>query len=211
MNTFEELLFQNNNFFSAIFFQNHYFFRDKHLPRNRTLRTGNSLVQLPFGTATNRRYLQKSYFWRQILLHSINFFKKARFWKKLLFQKSNIPHDLFFQESYLFNGFFINRYLLQQLHFQKSCFFRTYIFRRVKSFHSYTSYYLVINWVSQFKCKRSFVQFKCESSFLCIYYCSKSHHRQSLFNQLATQSAAELLLCNEPTFRVSYFFRVSTF
>ena len=101
---------------------------------------------------------------------------------------------------------FSEKLLFQNIHFQKS-----YYFTGALLFHSYTSYYLVINWVSQFKCKRSFVQFKCESSFLCIYYCSKSHHRQSLFNQLATQSAAELLLCNEPTFRVSYFFRVSTF
>ena len=45
-------------------FQNSYFFRAKVLPRNHTLRIGNSLVQLPFGTATHRIYLQKSYFFK---------------------------------------------------------------------------------------------------------------------------------------------------
>ena len=128
MNTFEELLFQNNHFFSAIFFQSSYFFRAKFLPTNHTLRIGNSLVQLPFGTVTNRSYLQKRYFTfsKQILLHCINFFKKAKFWKKLLFQKSNIPHYLFFLDGYLFHNFFINRYLLQ-----KSYIFTTYLFRGV--------------------------------------------------------------------------------
>ena len=90
---FEELLFQNGHFFSAIFFKIAIFSELKLLPRKHTLRIGNSLVQLPFGTATYRRYLEKSYtFSKQILLHSINIFKKARFWEQLLFQKSNIPH-----------------------------------------------------------------------------------------------------------------------
>ena len=87
MNTFEELLFQNNNFFSAIFFQNHYFFRDKHLPRNRTLRTGNSLVQLPFGTATNRRYLQKSYFFEADSFAQHQFFQKSKILEKATFSE----------------------------------------------------------------------------------------------------------------------------
>ena len=128
MNIFEELLFQNNHFFSAIFFQNSYFFRSKLLPTNHTLRIRNSLVQLPFGTVTNRSYLQERYFTfsNQILLHCINFLKKAKFWKKLLFQKSSVLHYLFFLEGYLFNDFFVNRYLLQ-----KSCIFTTYLFRRV--------------------------------------------------------------------------------
>ena len=69
------------------FFQNSYFQRAKHLPSNHILRIGNS-----FGIVTySRGTLSK-----QILLHSINFFKKARFWKKLLFQKINLPDYLLF-------------------------------------------------------------------------------------------------------------------
>ena len=59
---FEELLFQNSHFFPAFFSQNIYLFRAKLLPRNQSLRAGNSLLQLPFRTATHRRQLQKSYF-----------------------------------------------------------------------------------------------------------------------------------------------------
>ena len=70
----EQLLLQNSCFFwgapfsrtvtfsQHCFFQNSYFFRVKLLPRNHPLRTGNYLVQLPFGTATHKIYLQKSYF-----------------------------------------------------------------------------------------------------------------------------------------------------
>ena len=54
--------FQNSHFFQHCFFQNSYFFRAKLLPRNHTLRIGNFLRQLPFGTATHRIYLQKNYF-----------------------------------------------------------------------------------------------------------------------------------------------------
>ena len=111
----QELLFHNSSFFRVAAFlrrsffrtatfsqhisQNSYFFRAKLLSRNHTLRIGNSLVQLPFRTATHRRYLQKSYFSKQVLLHSIDFFKKARFWKKLLFHKSKISHYRLFLES----------------------------------------------------------------------------------------------------------------
>ena len=82
----EQLLLQNSCFFwggpfsrtvtfsQHCFFQNSYFFRAETLRRNGTLRIGNSLVQLPFGTATHRR----ATFWKQILLRSINFFKKIR-------------------------------------------------------------------------------------------------------------------------------------
>ena len=124
----EQLPFQRSSFFRTVTFsqhisQNSYFFRVKLLSRNHTLRIGNSLVQLPFGTPSHRRHLHKSYFFEadSSAQHQL-FFKKKRFWKKLLFQKSNIPHNLLFLESYLFNVFIINRYLLQQLHFRNTTF-----------------------------------------------------------------------------------------
>ena len=132
MNTFEELLFQNNNFFSAIFFQNHYFFRDKHLPRNRTLRTGNSLVQLPFGTATNRRYLQKSYFFEADSFAQHQFFQKSKILEKATFSKRKIPHNILSLETYLFNAFFDESLpSIAVAIFSEELLFTKYLFRRV--------------------------------------------------------------------------------
>ena len=54
--------FRTVTFSQHCFFQISYFFRANLLRRNHTLRIGNSLVQLPFGTATYKIYLQKSYF-----------------------------------------------------------------------------------------------------------------------------------------------------
>ena len=54
--------FRTVTFSQHCYFQNNYFFRATLLPRNHTLRIGKSLVQLPFGTASHRIYLQRSYF-----------------------------------------------------------------------------------------------------------------------------------------------------
>ena len=108
---------------------------------------------------------------------------------------------------------FLESYLLQQLHFQKSYFFTTNHFRRVtiSQLHFSPQLHFLLNSHQLSEVGTSYVQFNCGSSFVCIYYCSKSYHRQSLFNQLVMQSTAELPLCTEPTFGVSYFFSVSTF
>ena len=94
---FEELLFQNSHFFSTFFFQNSYFFRAKLLPSNHILRIGNSLVQLPFGTATYRRYLQKSYFFKadSSVQHQL-FPKKQDFGKSYFFRKAIFRITYFF-------------------------------------------------------------------------------------------------------------------
>ena len=88
--------FRTVTFSQHFFFQNSYFFRAKFLPSKHILRIGKSLVHLPFGTATYRKYLQKSHF----------------FEADSSAQKSNLLHYLLFLESYLFNAFFINRNLL---------------------------------------------------------------------------------------------------
>ena len=137
---FEELLFQTVTFFQHFFPQNIYLLRAKLLPKNQTLRTGNSLMQLPFRTATHRRHLQKSYFFKADFSAQHQLFqKKVRFWKRLLFQKSKILHYLLFSESYFFNVFFINRYILYPLHFQKS-FFLQHAFSEELLFHRYPSF-----------------------------------------------------------------------
>ena len=87
MNTFEELLFQNNHFFSAFFFHSSYFFRAKLLLTNHTLRIENSLVQLPFGTVTNRRYLQKRYFLEADSIAQHQLFQKSKILEKATFSE----------------------------------------------------------------------------------------------------------------------------
>ena len=126
MNTFEGLLFQNNHFFSAIFFQSSYFFRANFLPTNHTLRIGNSLVQLPFGTVTNRSYLQKRYFFEADSIAQHQLFQKSKILEKATFSKKQYSAFRIFLDGYLFNNFFINHYLLQN-----SYIFTTYLFRGV--------------------------------------------------------------------------------
>ena len=102
----QELLFQTSFFFWGAFseqslflcifflFQNSCFFRAKLLPRNHTLRIGNSLVQLPFGTDTYRRYLQKSYFFEADSSAQHQFFQKSKILEKATFsekQYSTLP------------------------------------------------------------------------------------------------------------------------
>ena len=97
---------------SIFFFQNSYFFIAKLLSRSQTLRIGNSLVRLPFGIAIHKRYLQKSYFLEADSSAQHQLFQKSKVLEKATFQKSEIPHYLHFLENYIFNAFFINRYLL---------------------------------------------------------------------------------------------------
>ena len=87
--TSEQLLFLRSSFFRTVtssqhfFFQNSDFFRVKFLSRNHTFRIGNSLVQLPFGTATHRRYQQKSYFFKAYTSARHQLFQKI---KKAIFR-----------------------------------------------------------------------------------------------------------------------------
>ena len=82
-------IFRNSHFFSAFFFlfQNSCFFRAKLLPRNHTSRIGNSLAQLPFGTDTYRRYLQKSYFFEADSSAQHQFFQKSKILEKATFSE----------------------------------------------------------------------------------------------------------------------------
>ena len=64
----EQLLLQKScfflgaPFFRTVTFSQHCFFQNSYFFRAKLLRIGNSSVQLPFGAATHRIYLQKSYF-----------------------------------------------------------------------------------------------------------------------------------------------------
>ena len=93
----QQLIFQSCCFFSffrtvtfsqQLVFQNSFFFRGNIL----FFRISTSLWQLLFGTAIFSLFRVKitnffSFFRKQVLLHSINFFRKVSFSKKLIFQK----------------------------------------------------------------------------------------------------------------------------
>ena len=138
-------IFRNSHFFSAFFF---FFFRiaafsDRNFCRETTPQEQEILQRsyLLEQISTEDIY-RRATFSKQILLHNINFFKKARSWKKLLFQKSNILHYLLILESCLFNAFFINHCLL----FSKELFFynmpiqKSYYFRGTLLHHGYNSH-----------------------------------------------------------------------
>ena len=137
--------FRTVTFSQQLFFQNSFFFRAKILQSSHFLRIRSPLCQLLFGTAAfslfrikiSKRALSS----KQVLLHSINFFRKATFWKKLVFQKSNIPHYLLFLESCFFRAVTFSK---------DSTFYSSYLFKRATFlqhafseellFHSYASF-----------------------------------------------------------------------
>ena len=132
--------------FSQHISQNSYFFRAKLLPRNHTLRIGNSHVQLPFGTATHRRYLQKSYFFEADSSPQHQVFQKSKSLEKATFsekQDSAFPtlsgeltFLCFFHKSLpSIATTFSEELLFYKVPFQKSCYFTAILL-----FHSYTSY-----------------------------------------------------------------------
>ena len=90
---FEELLIQNSHFFPAFFFQN-ILFRTNLQHRNQTLRTGNSLVQLPFRTATHRSHLQKSYFFEADSSAQHQLFQKSKILKRQNFALPTFSGEL---------------------------------------------------------------------------------------------------------------------
>ena len=113
---FEELLFSEQSLFPSIFFFRIILY---------LLVQGDTSTEKPnfenrkfFGAVTiQNSYPQKTsteelLFPSRFFCTTSTFSKKARFLKKLLFQKSKVPHYLLFLESYLFNAFFINHYLL---------------------------------------------------------------------------------------------------
>ena len=144
---FEELLFQNSHFFFQYSFpSNIYLFRAKLLPRNQTLRIGNSLVQLPFRTATHRRHIQKSYFCEADSSAQHQFFqRKQDFEKGYFFRKAKFRITYFFRRATFLMPFSsiatsIEAIFSEELIFYNIPFQKSYYFTGILLFHSYTSY-----------------------------------------------------------------------
>ena len=129
---FEELLFQNSHFFPAFFSPEYLLVQSETSTQEPNLENRKFFSAVTFQNSyPQKTYTEELLLWSRFFCPTSIFSKKARFWKRLLFQKSKIPHYLLFPENCLFNSFFINRYILSQLYFQKSFFFTTYLFRRV--------------------------------------------------------------------------------
>ena len=137
---FEELLFQTVTFFQHFFPQNIYLLRAKLLPKNQTLRTGNSLMQLPFRTATHRRHLQKSYFFEadSSAQHQL-FQKKQDFEKGYFFRKAKFRITYFFRRTAFLIPFS-----------SIATFYSSYIFRRASFLQHTFSEELLLNWHPSF-------------------------------------------------------------
>ena len=145
--------FRTVTFSQELFFQNSFFFGVKLLQSRHFLRIRSSLRQLLFGTATlsggtvqDKDILKRANFSRQVLLHSINFFRKATFWKNLIFQKAIVRSIyLLFPENCLFRAAISSK---------DATFYSSYILRRAlflqhtfseELLHSYSSYAFASN------------------------------------------------------------------
>ena len=129
----EQLLF--SPFSEQSLFCRSYFFRIASFP-GRKFSGGGSLQQLLFGTAI---FSEELFF--QVLLHSINLFRKAILWKKLIFQKINFRIFVLFLESCFFRATTFSK----DATFYSSCLFRRatflqHTFSEELLFHSYGSF-----------------------------------------------------------------------
>ena len=110
---FEELLFQNSHFFPAFFSPGYLLVQSKTSTQKPNLENKKFFSAVTFHNSYPQKTSTEELLFRsRFFCTTSTFQKKARFWKRLLFQKSKIPHYLLFPESYLFNAFFINRYIL---------------------------------------------------------------------------------------------------
>ena len=167
--TFSEQLFLQSLFFrtvnslcSSYFFQNSYFFREtstKQPPlENRkffrvvTFRNSYLFVE---GIVQNKDNHIRAIFSKQLLLHSINYFRRAAFQKKVNFSNNSIRHypvfsgELPFLEWLLFQkilssivAIFSEELLFYNMLFQNSCYFTATL-----PFHSDTSYLSLGNYL----------------------------------------------------------------
>ena len=133
--------------FSLLLFQISFIFRAKLLQSNYYLRIGSYLGQLLSKQLflAEELFLKKDIyrgdtFSKQVLLHIINFSRKATYWKKLITQKSSTLYYLLFQESCLFRVATFSK---------DATFHGIYFFRRPallqdtfseEIFHSYASF-----------------------------------------------------------------------
>ena len=123
-------------------FQNSFFFRAK------ILQSSHFSEQLFFSEELFRIKIAK----KELLLHSINLFRKATFWKKLIFQKINFRIIYFFWRAVFLEQLILQKTLHsivatspEELLFYNTIFEKSYYFTATVPFQSYTSYLFVSN------------------------------------------------------------------
>ena len=139
------MLFLRSSFLKTVTFFQHfppkniYLLRAKLLPRNKTLRTGNSLVQLPFRTAAYKRHLQKSYFFEADSSAQHQLFQKKQDFGKGYFIKAKIRITYFFRRATFLMSFssiatFYSSYIFRRASFLQYNFSEELLFDRYPSF-----------------------------------------------------------------------------
>ena len=151
--------FRTVTFSQELFFQNSFFFGAKILQSSHFLRIGGSLQQLLCGTAIFSEELfrikiskKRATFSKQVLLHSINLFRKAILWKKLIFQKINFRITYFFWRAVFLEQLLFQKTLpsiaatfSEELLFYNILFQKSYYFTATVPFRSHTFYLFVGN------------------------------------------------------------------
>ena len=149
---FDELLFQNSHFFAAVIFSEQLLFQSE-TPTEPLLENRKFFRVVTFWNSyLSGGGIQKRYFFEAGTQHQMF---QSEFSRKAI---SRIIH--FFLESYLFRHATFSNDVIFSLAaiFSEEIRFYNILFQ--KNYHFSTNY----------------VQLKCGSSFLSIYYCSKSHH-----------------------------------
>ena len=139
------MFFQNSHFFAVIISEQLLFESETstdHQPlfNSNLFRAVTFRNSYLFGRETVKKKIRDT-FSKQVLLHIINFLRKAIYWKKLIIQKSNTLYYLLFSKSSFFRAAAFSK---------DAAFYSIYVFRRPAFlqltfseeliFHSYGSF-----------------------------------------------------------------------
>ena len=122
-------------------------------------------------------------FSKQVLLHSINFFRTATFWEKQILQKCNILHYLVCLESHFYRAATFSKDLTFHscFLFQTSYFFRTYFYRRDTISQLYFFPQLHFLFISQQLCKLDTNYNKIVGVLSCVSIIAQSRIRDKVY------------------------------
>ena len=150
-----ETLFLRSSIFRTVFSSQHLFFskelhfQSKISTKQPPLENGYFFKTVTFrnsyllggGIAQNKDIYRRPTFSKQVLLHSINFFRRDSFWKKLNFQKSNTLYYLLFMESCLSRASIFSKDLtIYSSWLFRGATFSQHAFLEELLFHSYASF-----------------------------------------------------------------------
>ena len=145
---FGELLFQNSQFLLGVIFSEQPLFEREPSTDQHHLRIGSSLGQFLFGTAAllamellRMKISTELLLSKQVLLHTISYFRRATFWKRANFSEKQYSALPIFSGQLLFRA----ATFLKDVVFYGSCFFRRvtflpHTFLEELKFHSCASF-----------------------------------------------------------------------